>query len=468
MQKYVRPKHFYYPDKKRQTVDNSLTSAMGLDHLSEAMIPFELFNNATPQIISYNWVQLAEIYKNNGFIKLAVDLPVSDCFRNGGYDFDSNTLEAEELQELNDIVHNKDDEKIKQCMRWSRLYGGGSLVINSNQKPEVPLNTNALYQADFDFLACDRWQCFPLSSSLYNAEQFCLVDLETQNKDDIITFDKSRIKTFVGEVQPYFLRNQLQGWGLSILEQIIPQLNQYLKANSVILELLDEAKIDILKIFGLANTLASAGGSEAIRKRVEIFAKQKNFKNVGAMDAQDDYVQKTMSFSGLNEILEKIFLLICSSLRIPYSKVFGRGASGFSSGEDDLENYNAMIMSDLRKPAEDLIKWVGEIRCYQLFGRKVDDLIIKWKPLRVLSEREQQEVTTSKINSYVQLFQIGVLNRKQIAEQLNKDNIILFSNEELAELENDMDMSDIETEEQEQNLQANQGNKFNLANLFKR
>lgn len=353
-------------------------------------------------------------------------------------------------------------------MRWSRLYGGGSLVINSNQKPEAPLNTNALYQADFDFLACDRWQCFPLSSSLYNAEQFCLVDLETQNKDDIITFDKSRIKTFVGEVQPYFLRNQLQGWGLSILEQIIPQLNQYLKANSVILELLDEAKIDILKIFGLANTLASAGGSEAIRKRVEIFAKQKNFKNVGAMDAQDDYVQKTMSFGGLNEILEKIFLLICSSLRIPYSKVFGRGASGFSSGEDDLENYNAMIMSDLRKPAEDLIKWVGEIRCYQLFGRKVDDLIIKWKPLRVLSEREQQEVTTSKINSYVQLFQIGVLNRKQIAEQLNKDNIILFSNEELAELENDMDMSDIETEEQEQNLQSNQGNKFNLANLFKR
>ena len=454
-----RNKKQNFNNRNKNVVNNGLCSAMGVEGISESMIPFELYKNATPQIVTYNWVTLAELYKNNGFIKLAVDLPVADCFREGGYDFDSSTLEADELKLLNETVHNKDDDKIRQCMRWSRLFGGSALVINNNTKPSNYLNYENLYNTEFEFLAVDCWQLNPLETSVQLANKFSLTDLEKDNGTSI-TFDKSRVKPFIGEVQPYFLRTQMRGWGLSILEQIIPQLNQYLKANTVILELLDEAKIDILKIFGLADSLISAEGEANIRKRVKIFAQQKNFKNVGAMDVQDDYVQKTMNFSGLNEILEKVFLLICSSLRIPYSKVFGRGASGFSSGEDDLENYNAMIMSALRTPSADLIKWVGLLRAYQLFGRKVEDLTLKWKPLRVLSEEQQQAINTQKVNTYVQLYNIGVMTRKQIAEQLTKDNIILFSDEELENLENDMDMGDIETEEQLENQPQEKQNKF--------
>ena len=184
------------------------------------------------------------------------------------------------------------------------------------------------------------------------------------------------------------------------------------------------------------------------------------------MDTQDDYVQKVMSFGGLNQLLEKIFLLICSSLRIPYSKVFGRGASGFSSGEDDLENYNAMIMSEMRNPAEDLIKWIAQIRACQLFGRKIDDLTIKWKPLRVMSEAEEQQIKSQKIASYVQLLQMGIITRKKLAEQLQKDEIIAFSDEELTELENDD--SPIPDEETETEEVINNSFTDKVKNFFKR
>ena len=152
------------------------------------------------------------------------------------------------------------------------------------------------------------------------------------------------------------------------------------------------------------------------------------------MDSEDDYDQKQLSFGSLDQILEKIFLLICSALRIPYSKIFGRGASGFSSGEDDLENYNAMISSSIRQPATKILKQMIDIRCYQLFGRKVPDLIVKWKPLRVLSDKEEEEIRTAKINGYIQLQQSGVLSPRQVAEQLTKDEIIVFSEEELDNL----------------------------------
>ena len=426
--------------KTKNTVNNGLANAIFADQMN----PSEIYANATPYLLSLNYVPLAYTYKGNGFAKLAVDLPVSDCFRDGGYILNSATLDPEELQKLQEYMEEHDTEIIKQCLRWGRLYGGGVIICNTDQKPDTPFNPETVHNKKVEFLACDRWQCIPLGRSLYLAEEFMLQDNLMGDAGNNIIFDKSRVKTFTGEVQPYFIRNQLQGWGASIFEAIIPQLDQYIKANSVILELLDEAKIDILKIFELSSLLGSEGGEQAVRKRCEIFAQQKNYKNMGVMDSNDDYVQKTMSFAGLNEMLEKIFLLICSSLRIPYSKVFGRGASGFSSGEDDLENYNAMIMSELRVPAQPIIKWMAQIRACQLFGRKIDDLTITWKPLRVLTEKEQQEMRTSKINGYIQLLQSRVLTPKQVAEKLVQDEIISLTDEEINAIEDDVDFTDLE------------------------
>lgn len=420
------------------TVNNGLASAVGI---TEQMNPNTIYANATPFLLSLNYIPLANTYKSNGFAKLAVDLPVSDCFRNGGYILNSATLEADELSKLQEYMEEHDTEVIKQCLRWGRLYGGGLVLCSTKQKHDTPFNHETIYNKDVEFLAVDRWQCCPLATSLQLAEEFLLQDDTMGAAGNNIIFDKSRVKTFSGEVMPYYLRNILQGWGVSIFESIIPQLNQYIKANSVILELLDEAKIDILKIFELASLLGSAEGEKSVRTRCEIFAQQKNYKNMGVIDSNDDYQQKTMSFSGLHEILEKIFLLICSSLRIPYSKVFGRGASGFSSGEDDLENYNAMIMSELRVPAQPIIKWIAQIRACQLFGRKIDDLTITWKPLRVLSEKEEQELKTQKVNAYIQLIQNRVLTPKQAAKHLVKDEIIDISDEEIENIEDEFDLN---------------------------
>jgi hypothetical protein len=256
--------------------------------------------------------------------------------------------------------------------------------------------------------------------------------------------DKSRLKLFIPKIEPYYIRNQLQGWGASIFEAIIPSLAQYIKANNVILELLDEAKIDILKIFGLSDILMSADGEAAVKKRLRIFSEQKNFQSVGAMDAKDDYIQKQLSFGSLDQMIEKIMLLICSALRIPYSKVFGKGASGFSSGEDDLENYNGMVMSTIREPLLPLIKWMLDIRCIQLFGRKIDDLVIDWKPLRVLPETDEQNIKTQKINSLIQLCQLGVMSKKQVAEQLTTEKIILFKPEEIDAIDDELSPEQME------------------------
>lgn len=448
-------------------VNNGLASALGLDNVQTVNNPLTILNNATNYLLSMNWVQLTNTYKSNGFAKMAVDLPVSDTFRDGGFELESATASPDDLLELrNKMDKSQDVEIIKQCLRWGRLYGGGCLVVNTNQKPETPFNPETIYNKDVEFIACDRWQCIPNASALQLADSFSIADYG-MGEDSLLTYDKSRVKVFTGEVQPYYLRNMLNGWGASIFESIIPQLTQYIKANSVVLELLDEAKIDILKIFGLSDLLISANGEQAVKKRVEIFAKNKNYKTMGVMDTQDDYEQKTMSFSGLNELLEKIFLLICSSLRIPYSKVFGKGSSGFSNGEDDLENYNAMIMSDLRVPCTSIIEWVAQIRACQLFGSKIDDLRVVWKPLRVLKETEQQQVKSAKTNSIIQLIQTGVLTKQQGAQELVKDGIINLSDEEIENIDNEFNPDEMDYLKETKSKADEENKKGGILNWFK-
>ena len=421
--------------KSKNTVANGLASALGVareDNLAYNS-PVSLWLDNNPALLTLEYVPLTYTYKGNAFAATAVDLPVEDAFRDGGFEIDSQTLSAEEIQQLEEKMSDENDvEILKECLRWGRLYGGGMVIINTNQKHDKPFNPKSVYQQEVHFEAVDRWQCIPLASSLQLAEEFMLQD-NLYDKSGVI-IDKSRVLVYTGKTLPYYLRRILQGWGASIFEDVIPQLNQYLKANRVILELLDEAKIDILKIMGLSDLLLSPGGEAAVRRRVDIAAANKNYKSMITMDSEDDYDQKQLSFGSLDQILEKIFLLICSALRIPYSKIFGRGASGFSSGEDDLENYNAMISSSIRQPATKILKQMIDVRCYQLFGRKIPDLIVKWKPLRVLSDKEEEEIRTAKINSYIQLQQSGVLSPRQVAEQLTKDEIVVFSDEELDNL----------------------------------
>lgn len=453
--------------KKTRKVENGLASALNLDDnaINGMNDPSPIYKNASPYILSLHYIPLANTYKSNGFAATVVDLPVSDAFRDGGFTIDSDTLSADELQQLEEKMSDEDDvETLKDCLRWGRLYGGGCVLISTDQKNDTPFNPETIKGKEVKFYAVDRWQCIPLASSLQLADAFMLQDnLRTQGKE--IIFDKSRVLTFTGKTQPYYLRQLLQGWGASVFEDVIPQLNQYLKANSVVLELLDEAKIDILKISGLSDLLMSAEGESVVRRRVDIAAANKNYKSMLTMDTNDDYEQKQLSFGSIDQMLEKIFLLICSCLRIPYSKIFGRGASGFSSGEDDLENYNAMINSDIRVPATKILKQMIDIRCFQLFGRKIPDLTVTWKPLRVMSEKDQQEIQTQKINGYIQLLQAGILTPKQVAEKLAVEKIIALTDEEINALSDEVQADEMQYTEE--NVNVNNSLWSKVKNVFK-
>ena len=409
--------------KQKKILENSLTEALGLEQYaynpavhSALVNPAGIGYNISYNLLTLYPYPLSYAYKQYGFLQTAIDQPIEDAFR-GGVDLESETLSAEELENLKQTMEDHEDwEKIKETQRWGRLFGGGILIANTSQESDKKLNEKGLYDEKLDFIASDRWETTmldPEAGALYT-------DFLFHGKN----VDRSRCCLAMGKKAPYYVRLRLQGWGLSYFEQTLPPLVQYLKSQNVMLELLDENKIDVLKINQLSTILMQADGTQKIKKRVDVAAQNKNYKSMLVMDKEDDYVQKQLSVAGMAELSKEIRIMVAAYLRQPVSKIWGTGSSGFSSGEDDLENYNAMIESEIRPQCLKMIKWVVDLRCMQLFGRKVPDLTIKWQPLRVLTGLEEQDKENKIFQNVFGMLDRQLMLPSEAMEYLKRKDII--------------------------------------------
>ena len=451
--------------RKKNSVNNGLVDALNLPtfpngEIADGSMLSRIFNHSVSCLITMRWVALTNAYNKNSFLQTAVNQKVEDAFQNDGLIIDSKTLSTDELEQLRTTMDEEGDlQAIIDCIRWGRLYGGGVIVANTTQDATKPLNKSALKGQPLKFLATNRWQCYAQGLSPDTAETFIFTDSFQENKDysstNNVEIDKSRVAVFKGTNAPYLTRQILQGWNASIFEGILEPIENLLGGFNVTLELLSEAKIDIFKISDLSTVLTSPDGERQIQKRLEIATANKNYKSSLAMDKEDDYDQKQINFGGIPQLLEQLMYIFCGYLRYPVSKLFGRGANGFSSGDDELENYNSTVESEVRIPARQLIHWVVNLRCLQLFGRELPDFKPKWKPLKQMTEKDLAEVNSRKLADYITLLEHKVMTARQVAQKLTEDDYILFSDEEISKISDDFEPDDMEMSVK-QDLEFNQ------------
>ena len=149
----------------------------------------------------------------------------------------------------------------------------------------------------------------------------------------------------------------------------------------------------------------------------------KNYNSALLMDKEDEYEFRQMSFGGLAEIYKEARVEMAAALRMPMSKIFGLPSTSFSSGEDDIENYNGMLESEIRRPMKPVIRQILDLVCVMLYGRTYD-LSFEYKPLRVLGAKEEEEIKTSKQNRLMQWFDKGLIESKDLGDMAKKDKLI--------------------------------------------
>lgn len=384
-----------------------------------------IFLNMRYYLISNMRQPLSEAYAELGLVKTVCDVPVEDAFR-GGFQFHSKELSPEEVEELQYTIETEDDlAKMKYREIWNRLFGGAGLVIVTDQDPEEPLVVERMKEGDkLAFKDADMWELFWDKQNVEGDGE----PMDSPGSEYYHYYGhkihKSRVLITKGIRAPSFIRPRLRGWGLSQVEILVRSINQYLKANDLTFEVLDEFKVDIYKIKNLTETLQTAEGVAAVQHRIKVANMEKNFMNAITMDADDDFLQKELSFQGLSDVMVGIRMQVASDLRMPLTKVFGISAQGFSSGEDDIENYNAMVESSVRQPCKRDLITLGKLRCQQLFGYAPDDLTGIFQPLRILSSEQQENVKGAVHGRIVATFTAGLMSQKEAKDAINKEKLI--------------------------------------------
>lgn len=376
--------------------------------------------------LTINWTLLTYMYKTHGIIQTAIDMPVLDALR-GGIELRSDQLSVDELGDLEDYLEESGIlDTIGEATIWKRLYGGGALIVNTNQDPGTPLTLKGLTK--IELYPCNRWELMATwKPNEASVELNPWLQAAARQTDHVYFYGErlhhSRILAMNGKAAPYIVRWQLQGWGMSEVERMVEDFNSYIKTKNVLYDLLEVAKTDIFRFEGFRNQLASAVATQKVRERVELMNEMRNFNNALVMDKLDEYEQKQITFSGLAEVMKENRIGIASALRMPLSKIFGLSATGFNSGEDDIENYNAMVESEVRQPLRKIIKNILNLVCMVKFGTEVD-IAFDFKPLRVLSSLDEETIKTSKSARTLSLYDRALLDSKEVGEIMQKDKLV--------------------------------------------
>ena len=428
-----------------QEVTNSLSSviaslggyglgtAFGSTQVSQADT---LFKNNRWYLVSNIRQVLSELYVEHGIVRTLVDLPVDDAFR-GGLEIVSDEMEQEDIEDLNYRIQREGVlQDYIQAKKWTRLYGGGALLIINGDDPKTPFNVKSVKQGDeITFKPVDMWELY---YGITNVDKLTDPGEINKHPDYYNYYGKqvhhSRVLRMEGPQAPSLIRPKLRGWGCSVLETVVRSYNQYLKSVNLAFEVLDEFKVDIYGIDGFNTALMSPGGSDKVTKRVQMANILKNYQNALVMDNKDKFESKQISFSGLAEIMREIRMQIAADLRMPLTKLFGMSAAGFNSGEDDIENYNAMIETEIRsKSVKDLLK-VIEICCAMWYGYVPENLKIDFEPLRVLSAEQEENIKGAKLQRIISCMQAGLMTAVEAKQAVNKEMLLPVAIEENDEL----------------------------------
>lgn len=400
--------------KTRDRIDNSLTEltlglkayATGGSQLS-GLGTLAYSNNYG--LLSQQRIILTYLYTGNGIFQTAVHVPIQDALGKG-ITIESGELAPDEIDDIIDWMEEKGAwGAIEQGEAWARLFGGGGIIINTPDKDTTkPLRLKE--NTPVEFIDFDRWMI-------------------TGNPDDDtirlngVEIHRSRIIFMKGKPAPNHVRQQLQGWGMSEGERMIRDLNNYLKTGDVLYEILDESKLDIYHIKDFANRLMTTGGTNSIQKRIQLANEIKSYVNALIMDADETFEQKTLAFGGLAEVMRENRINVASALRFPMTKLFGLSASGFSTGEEDQENYNDMVESDVRRPLRPAIRQMIEWACLDLFGY-IPSFRFKWPPLKTVPEGEAESIKASATSRIIQLYDRGLIGPADVAKELKNSDII--------------------------------------------
>lgn len=425
--------------------------------------------------MSQNYNLFTSLYRSSWIVRKIVDVFPSDMVKNW-IKFNS-SLDPEKISKINSVIRKtKTKEKIKEGLRWARLYGGaaGLILIDGDEDLSEPLDYDAIMLDDYKgLLIFDRWNgIYPdieleddISDEEYGYPKYYSILLSeannnlmlSYNKQDLVKVHHSRIVRFNGRDLPLWERQAEMFWGESEIEIVFEELKKRDNTSANIASLIFLANIRVLKMNDLGQLLGASTQKAQENLYKVLQAQNQLMSNMGiyVMDKDDDFGSEQYSFGGLNDIYESFMLDIAGACEMPVTKLFGREPAGFNStGESDLTQYYDTLEEKQETYLQPIIDKLLPIIFMSTLGAIPEDLDWEFNPCMNVNSKDLADLAQSMASPIFEAFNAGLITKEIALKELKQQNekTGMWSNitdEDIKNAKNEDNSGEYTNEEQE-------------------
>lgn len=358
-------------------------------------------------------IELTINYEENGLFSKIIDIPADDAV-SSGFSYGLSDMDMEKY--INDSLDELDfEEKASTAIKWSRLYGGALMIMVIDDGGELtdPVNKDNIRGID-ELLVFERPLVTPDYNSIYQSKVG-----EKKSKFGMPEFydispiygspfrvHESRCLLFKNGILPSMsTRTEYRFFGMPEYAKIHKDLQRTVTSHGNGAKLLDRAVQAVYKMKDLADLLTTEEGEDQVLERLRIIDLAKGIINSIAIDADgEEYDFKTVTFTGVKDIIDATCNMLSAITEIPQTKLFGRSPAGENAtGEGDMENYykfvNKIQKLNLKNNLGTLIDIILLIGKYKGEFDEIPDYVLEFNPLWSLSETEQANVDKTKADT---------------------------------------------------------------------
>jgi phage-related protein (TIGR01555 family) len=367
-------------------------------------------------------------YRSSWLVRKIIDVPPFDMTREWR-DWQAEAADIDKLEAEEKRLQLK--VKCQRALVLSRLFGGSGLILGTNDAdPTQPLRPESVKGGGLTYVhVMSRWQLSEGQQRLDPTDPwFGQPDFFTINtsQGQQIKLHPSRVVAFIGQKAPEggFYQSQSWFWGDSIMQSIGEAVKNADLAQSGFAALIDEAKIDILKIPDLMAITATDAGTQQVLNRLSAANLGKSSWRALMLDAEEDWQQKQVTWAGIPDIISAYLNVVAGAADIPVTRLLGQSPKGLqSTGDGEERDYHSMLkarQNELLAPALDRI---DELLLRSALGSVPTDIYYEFAPLRDMDEKdaatiEGQFATALKARSDTGMFQEEVLAKAELNRML--------------------------------------------------
>jgi uncharacterized protein len=349
---------------------------------------------ANSYVLECSQVDLEVAYRSSTWFGKIVDIPADDGTREWrAWQAEKDQIEVLEAEEHRLMLR----PKLRQAMIWSRLYGGAVIIPGGLPgKPDQPLVPERIGKNSIRYLTVlHRWDIQahgmirdPLSEFYGQPEYYAL---NTEGGVEV-RLHPSRVIRINGREVPNRMGGD-HGWGDSVWVHLHDAITSSDAGAAVIGALMQEAKIDVVRVPEMMVGMATAEYEAAMLRRFRMAAMLKSISNVLLLDKDDEWNQKQITWAGIPDVMNTLLTIMAGAADIPVTRLIGTSAKGLNAtGEGDLKNYYDTVKAKQELVLSPALKPLDEMLIRSALGSRPPKVWYNWNSLWQPTDKEQAEV----------------------------------------------------------------------------